>query len=86
MKRSKKYSINWRDAFHGLIMAFGGAFLDAVINIGTVMLKDEKALDPMAVAKEAAFFGALAAATYVFKKYFQNSDSKFTPEPKNTLQ
>lgn len=85
MKRSKKYSINWRDAFHGLIMAFGGAFLDAAIN-GLTVMTTEKTFDIPLVAKEAAVIGSIAGLTYIGKKFFQNSDSKFTPEPKNTLQ
>lgn len=81
MKRSKKYSINWRDAFHGLIMAFGGAFLDAVI----MLMTTEKTFD-LALCKEAAIIGVIAGLTYIGKKFFQNSESKFNGEPKNTLQ
>lgn len=80
MNRSKKYSINWRDAFHGVIMAFGGAFLDALY----LLITTEKRLD-LTLCKEAAVVGAIACVAYIGKKYFQNSDSKFTPEQKKTL-
>ena len=80
MNRSKKYSINWRDAFHGIIMAFGSAFIDAIVMLATT----EKKLD-LALCKEAAIVGVIACAAYIGKKYFQNSDSKFTPEQKKSL-
>lgn len=80
MSRSKKYSINIRDVIHGIIMAFGAAFLDAII----MLMTTEKTID-LPLIKEASIIGVIACLTYVFKKFFQNSDSKFSPEPKKTL-
>ncbi len=86
MARSKKFSINWRDAFHGFIMAFGGAFIDGLINVISVITTEGKTFDVAFVAKEATLIGLVSGLAYISKKFFQNSDSKFTPEPKSTLQ
>jgi len=81
MLRSKKFSVNLRDVSHGLIMAFGGAFIDTVVMLATT----EKTFD-LALCKEASVIGIIACFAYIGKKFFQNSDSKFTAEAKNTLQ
>lgn len=86
MKPSKKYSLSIRDFMHGLIMAVGGAFTDAVINCALVLMQEHKDFDLLAIGKEAAIVGGIAALVYIQKKLFQNSEGKFKGEPKSTLQ
>lgn len=81
MTRSKKYSLNWRDAVHGFITAFIGATFTGLVDMAsTGKIPDWEHV------KIHITMGVAAGASYLIKKFFQNSESKFTGEPKKTLQ
>lgn len=81
MKSSKKYSINWRNILHGFLVAFGSAtFMGLIDMVSSGTVPDFEHIKVHVLA------GLGAGLSYLFKKFFQNSEGKFNSEPKNTLE
>lgn len=81
LKRPKLYRIDWRDFFHGLVMAFLGgtftAFVDAAqMAMETGVSTAITTLFTIAHMKIHFYIGCISAVTYIVKKLGTNSNGK----------
>lgn len=78
MKETKFFSLGWQDFVKGLVVAVGTAFITAIIQT-----LEMGALPSVSQLKAAGVMALAAAAGYLLKNLFTNSQGQlFTTEPK----
>lgn len=82
MTRSRFGNINYRDVFHGFLIAFETAAL-----AGLISLMSDGTFPNILELKTLFVISLSAGGAYVLKTVFQNSDGKLgKKEPDNTLK